>query len=496
MATSQRIRVPAGLAGPGSLPESTSAGEPAAADRETLRQIVLGLDELEKRVEESPVFGPASERGYFTPDEDDRVRQGLLVYRNYRLAAYEIILRYRNYGRIEDEAERLRYFILAYSAALVLYAKSLKIIQVAEHSPLLRSKLNEPDAKFELGPGFFDDVLAGYSSLVNYRALMEGEIFWRRCRRRVHELRFDRDPHWEWLIDVIRNQRRIVRERLLHVLAQRLRYDWRAFWRSTVWPVRQARSGLQLLLGRRFAGAHLATESTHVLTPAVLSSLRPQLRPGDILLCRAEGKLTAALLPGFWCHAAIFLGSCADLEPLGLRDHPYAARHWAELSGSPGALGLVIESVCPKVQLSPLETSICADHVVVLRPRLPAEQLAAALGEAMGHLGKPYDFEFDFSVSTRLVCTALVNRSYHGRGGIEFPLVKRLGRFTLAGDDILQVTLEQLAKPSPPHPACLEPVALILKRRDGEAHAVPPGRIVPLLRRIRDGWRPARHCKR
>jgi hypothetical protein len=39
-------------------------------------------------------------------------------------------------------------------------------------------------------------------------------------------------------------------------------------------------------------------------------------------------------------------------------------------------------------------------------------------------------------------------------------------------------------------------VAMILKRRDGQAHPVPLQHIVPLLRRIRSGWRPARKAPR
>jgi hypothetical protein len=70
------------------------------ADLQTLREIVAGLDRLEARLDASEIPKAATARGYFTPDEDDRVRQGVLVYRNYRLGAYEIILRYRAYASL------------------------------------------------------------------------------------------------------------------------------------------------------------------------------------------------------------------------------------------------------------------------------------------------------------------------------------------------------------------------------------------------------------
>jgi hypothetical protein len=487
----QHLRFPSGLKLPAPALVGSDAEAQLLSDRDTLREIVDGLDRLELLLDQTPVIAAAAQRGYFTPDEEDRVRQALLAYRNYRLAAYEVIFRYRDFARIPDESLRLRSFLVAFAAALVLYEKSLKIIQVAEHQPLLRAKLNEPDTKFGLEAGFFDDVLVGYSSLFNYWALVRAAGFWRSQRRGLFH-RLEPQSDWRWLCDLIRRKRRVVRRRLFDVLLRRLRYDWRAFWRTLLRPARQTRYSLQTLLGGHFARVHIVPHPVHVLTPEVLGELRPQLQAGDVLLCRAEGKLTAALLPGFWSHVAIYLGSRVELEALHVRAHPHAAKCWEQIPEKAGSLGCVIEGVAPRVRLCPLEKSLQADHVLVLRPNVGPADIAAALGEAFGHLGKPYDFEFDFNVSNRIVCTELVYRAYHQRGSIQFPLVKRLGRFTLSGDDLVHLALDELEKAGGLERAPLRPVGLILKRRDGLAHAVPPQRILPLLRRIRRGWRPAR----
>jgi hypothetical protein len=477
---------------PAALRVDSDAEAQLILDRDTLHGIVAGLDRLESLLDQTEVLAAAAKRGYFTPDEDDRVRQALLAHRNYRLAAYEIIFRYRDFAQITDESLRLRCFLVALTAALVLYAKSLKIIQVTEYQPLLRAKLNEPDLKFDLDAGFFDDVLVGYSSLSNYRALSRADHILRGWRRSEMFRRLDADRDWHWLCDTIRRKRSLVRKRLLDVLWRRLRYDWRAFWQTAIRPARQTSYGLQSLLDEHFAGVHIVPNPVHVLTPEVLGTLRAKLQPGDVLLCRAEGKLTAALLPGFWSHAAIYLGSRAELEALSVREHPHAARRWEQIPEHAGPLGCVIEGVAPRVRICALETSLNADHVAVLRPNVSRAEMAVALGEALGHLGKPYDFEFDFNISSRIVCTELVYRCYHKRGAIQFPLVKRLGRFTLSGDDIMHIALDELDEAGGLEDAPLRLVALILKRRDGRAHAVSSERIVPLLRRIRKGWRPAR----
>jgi hypothetical protein len=423
------------------------------------------------------------------------VRQGVLLYRNCRLAAYEIILRYRDYASMEPPPRRLRCFLVAFGAALELYAKSLKIISFAEHVPKLRAKINEPDCKYDMEAGFFDDVLAGYSRLCNYRSMLQADAFWRTHRREAHGMAAEAGGDWAWLLELIRRQRHAVRSRLLHVLWERLRHDWRAFGQTILSPFRQARHGVEQLLGDRLADTQLPGEPKTAITTEVVKALRPLLQPGDVLLVRDDNRLTAALLPGFWTHAALFLGTRSDLEGLGLNTHPHVIRHWREVPENCGPLGLVIEALFPRVQLNPLEKCLQVDHLVVLRPALPAGEIAAALGEAMGHLSKPYDFDFDFNNSSRIVCTGLVYRSYHHRGHILFSLTKRLGRFTLTGDDIVGCALDALGGSADATMVPFRPVVLVLKRRDGQPHTVPPERILPLLRRIRQGWHPARRVK-
>ena len=495
MTKKPQIRLPGGVSAPILDLTGPQAELHLPADLQTLKEIVAGLDRLEARLEVSPIPAAVTRRGYFTPDEDDRVRQGVLVYRNYRLAAYEMILRYRDYASVQPPQCQLRCFLVAFGAALVLYAKSLKIIAFAEHVPMLRAKINEPDSKYDLEAGFFDDVLAGYSRLCNYRAILQADGFWRAHRREAHAFAAEAGEDWTWLLDLIRHQRHAVRHRLLHVAWQRLRHDWRAFGQTMLSPFRQVRHGIESLLGDRFADAAVAGQPTSGIPPPILATLRPQLQPGDVLLVRDDGRLTAAILPGFWTHAALFLGGRSDLQCLGLTTHPHVARHWHTIPESTGPMGLVIEAMFPRVQLNPLEKCLQVDHLVVLRPSLPTSELASAIGEAMGHLGKPYDFEFDFNNSSRIVCTELVYRSFHSRGNLSFSLTKRVGRFTLTGDDIIAQALDGMEESGRVRIAPFQPVALVLKRRDGRPHVAPPERILPLLRRIRRGWRPARQLK-
>jgi hypothetical protein len=195
------------------------------------------------------------------------------------------------------------------------------------------------------------------------------------------------------------------------------------------------------------------------------------LRPGDVLLVRAEDKITSALLPGFWAHAAMYIGTPESLAQSGLLDHPKVARlkHIFDRMSSPN--GVVVEAVPRGCRIHALEYCLQADHVAVLRPNIDEAQIKQTLIEAISHVGKPYDFEFDFNVTSRIVCTELIYRSLHGRGTVSFELTKRLGRYTLTADDLVE---QQLAA----HDACASsaPFSVVeLLISDGAAEAQQVG---------------------
>ena len=382
-------------------------------------------------------------------------------------------------------------FLLAFGAALTIYAKSLQLIQAYEREPLVRKKLNEPDTKFELEPDFFEELLRGYSSPANYRGLAKAAWFWRSHRRNWQKLAAASQEDWKWLLELIRRQRGIVRQRLLHVLACRLRYDWRAFASTVLRPVRNTRYSIRSQIAGACSQLRTTLHYEPALKPDVLARLRPHLRPGDVLLIRAEKKVTSAILPGFWAHAALFIGDAAGLESLGIAAQPMVAKHSASLLQQDAGLGCAIEAITPRVRVNSIQAVLFADHVAVLRPRLGAGDLRAGVAEAFHHIDKPYDYEFDFNISTRIVCTELIYRCYHKRGPIDFTLIKRLGRYSLSGDDLMNQWLQSLDSHEKSAAPGFDLVTLVLKLDDGRAAFFEGPPALAALKRIQAGWRPA-----
>jgi hypothetical protein len=461
------------------------------ADIATLAQIVDGLDRLEAMWEDARASVEARRRGYFTPGEDDRVRQLLLAYRNYRISTHDIINRCRSYEDAGSVAEQLRAFIVGYAAALILYAKSHKLIQAYRHEPLFRHRLNEPEPSFGVEAGFFEDILAQYTSLENYVTMVQAEQFWRRARRDVRVFGLAHEPGIGPLCDLIRRQRAVVHRSFHQAVSDGLAHRFKRLRDIVTRPLSDARYGLQALaLG---ALSHLrAPVAPPCFDEETLTELGARVRPGDILLTRTEQNLTSALLPGFWIHTAVYVGRPEDLERIGLADHP-SIRRLRDQIRSGSRYGCVVHAISPQVVLCPLETCLKVDHAAVLRPQFADADCAAALLESLRHLGKPYDFEFDFNQNQRIVCTGLVYRSYHGRGPISFSLVKHLGRYALTCDELCAQALP--ADSGPASPAPFELAGLVLQAADGRPHVIPDLAALDHLRAIQRGMWPRRDLR-
>ena len=158
--------------------------------------------------------------------------------------------------------------------------------------------------------------------------------------------------------------------------------------------------------------------------------------------------MSNAFLPGFWPHAALYVGTHDDLKRLGITEEQ-VVRDRLKKYLSPahdGERKVVIESISEGVSFSSLSEATRADYIAVLRPRLSKEQKAEAIVRAFSHQGKPYDFEFDFQTADKLVCTELVYQSYSEM--IDFPLKKLMGRWTLPAVEMARKYRDEKDKPN------------------------------------------------
>ena len=393
------------------------------ADLRRLKVVAAGMDELRsgaKAFNEKPTGRAKTSRSYYTPDEELELRAMFRSYLAYRDALLRMMANYGGFRSLREPSLQARCFLVGYGAGTVLYATGLNLV-TGYGDETIRKKLNEPDPAWGLPAGKFDEVLASVSSDRVANTFTEMAA-WYASRRGEWEARRVFAPEdLSWLAE------RIAREteaaRAFGIDRNRARFDQllRRVKADAYDPVYAAQSLVSTWIGdTRLVGR------PSFISHQQVKSIQPLLRPGDILLERRNWFASNAFLPGFWPHAALYVGTPADLEKLGLlrrgADGTWSAsdlcvtKHLADYlrPAHDGEPNTVVESVSEGVIFNSLTESMGADYVAVLRPRVPDAQKAAALLRAFSHVGKPYDFEFDFSSSDKLVCTELVYQSYEG----------------------------------------------------------------------------------
>jgi hypothetical protein len=412
------------------------------AGARTVAHLDLYFDELRERAVELKRQVAARQRGYFTPSEDEQVRQLLISYWQSRCALFDLVNTFRHDTQLSDEL-RPSAFVTAYAGAVLLIHAARFMRETFGDSPVVIAKLNEPEPHFGIPACVYETVQHSLTSPRHAWHLYHAFQYFHEHEAELREL--GRNGVLLPCLAVIdRLEHRLHVDRSQYAAARlRVRMD-------------EARRGLrQDLLGRAIYGlvklagcvsSGIYTRPGHRpdLPPAVREQLRPLLRPGDVFITRKEHAMTNYFLPGFWPHAALYLGDSDMLSQLGIAEHEHVRPRWARLlAADPQEPRRVLEALKDGVGIRSVDSPLSSDALLVLRPRLAASDIAQALARGLFHEGKPYDFDFDFTRSDRLVCTEVVYRSYEGVAGMRFQLVPRAGRLTLAAEDLIQMALDR-----------------------------------------------------
>lgn len=382
----------------------------------------------------------ASERGYFTPDEDEQTRHLLVSYGQARNALFELVTSFHSTERFAEEWRPLA-LLTAYSGALVLVDAARFLREMFHDRPVVRSKLNEPDRVFGIPAGTYDLVQKSLTSPVHAWHLYHAFMYVSENRDMLAEMaETNAQRHLLEIVNQLESRLDVTVDRFVLV---------RARVRSTSLNQRfgtgllaRALYGLQKCVSRLIADCYLKVGHQPGLPSTIEAEIEQQMRPGDVVIVRKEHAFTNYFLPGYWPHAALYLGSLSELQDLKLNETSLQP-HWTQLESLDSSRQTrVLESMKDGVRFRSLSNPFRSDAIAVIRPRLDREQVSTAIARGCQHANKPYDFDFDFTTADKLVCTEVVYRAFDQIGDINFALTKRAGRLTLSAEDLLQMAVD------------------------------------------------------
>jgi hypothetical protein len=404
--------------------------------RRAVEALALAVDELAAIVPEEALIERVVHRGHFRPDEEAILLAWFARFLTIRNGLWEVLGDVsRPVGgsvrRVLDLAE-WRCFVLGYTSACLIVRLDLLLLEEVARDSVTQRKLNEGSEMHRIPRKQYTAVFESFTNPGKAHSMDQAMRFARRHRQRLAAI--TADPVVGRLAAELERREEILEPSRRRYLARLASFLWHAF-RRTGASARQ-----QTLFAALETGGRLASELRDHWTPDRVDektrcNLENLLRPGDVLVTRHDHVFTNLFLPGYWPHAALYIGSEADRRRMQIELDPGRDERW---TGD----RRVLEALKDGVLFRPLEQTLAVDAVAVIRPQLDEVELARAIARAAEHEGKLYDFDFDFFRSDRLVCTEVIYRAFDGIGPVRLPLTERSGRPTLSAEDLLDLAVD------------------------------------------------------
>jgi hypothetical protein len=339
-------------------------------------------------------------------------------------------------------------FLVGYAAMLAKYRAAMEFVERAEHNRELDKVLNDPVPELGLPAGTYAKLKFKYLNVAIATDFAAREVL-------LKTFSGDGQPELRRVIRSDADYVRRVGSGPGELLTAKNALKVVQNGTQSVWlPVQQ---GVSEWMG----DTKVYRTGRSLISQAQIKEVQAKLLPGDVFLERREWYMSNIGLPGFWSHAALYLGTpeerraffadadtqawvkkqgelSGDLEALLRTRYPKAYETSLKPQEESHAVR-VIEAISEGVSFTTLEHSADCDSLVVLRPKLAKAEKAEALVRAFHYAGRPYDFNFDFATDSELVCTELVYKAYEsaaGFRGLTFPLIEMLGRKVTPANEI------------------------------------------------------------
>ncbi len=449
---------------------STKFDEVFKSDLENYRQYDAAIERLLKPLENNAqMFDPNSDR-VLNVDEEKLLRDAWTSIYDYAFATDQIRVFYEDWYRFDpSRAQRsfhLRSFLLTFAAELTLYEKGTKLAKLISSNPNAAKFLDAPYPAAGLKEDSFSRFREQYQGARDLARVLAGEQYLLWLDTAFQSRRDARALGCDWLWDKIELEIALINAQDGQQLAElTIESDLQLLKRSVKRAWYPAQKGIAKWMG----DTRVKRVGVYLIKPEQLGQMDMKLEPGDILVSRKNWHLSNVGLPGFWPHAILYIGKPEKLETYF--DDPDVKNYLRQLTGKEMSLARylqmkyptgwfkyksgysgtsyrVIEAISEGIVLNTLNKA-AGDYLGAMRPRLDKKAKAQAIIEAFSHLGKPYDYEFDFATDHALVCTEVIWRCYRpaqNKKGLNFKLLDIAGRKTLPANEIARLFAKEHGK--------------------------------------------------
>lgn len=421
------------------------------ADMLAIQQYRAGLESVIRFADSRPDLFPTNritQVRLLTREQKEDVWNAWKTFLDYSIALDSIRRAHNKTYLIVNRQIRDESFLAAYSAFLAQYRFSLALIKRVEKDPGLAVLLDDavPELGLEKGAyGRFEFLVLNVARRTEYLAF---RTIWVTMFRRSYRAPFRIDEDVAALAKDHVTDALLTFDNAVELIGK---------GGSTAWfPVQK---GVSIWMG----DTKVWRWKRSLINEEQLQAAAAKFLPGDVMLERREWFMSNVGLPGFWPHAVLYIGTPSDRKRFF--DDP-ETREWVKAQGQPDgdfdALlaarypaayaqcaasredshpSRIVEAIGEGVLFSTLEHSAAADSLCAMRPRLSKKEKAVAIFRSFRYVGRPYDYNFDFTTDSAIVCTELVLNSYQAcpdSRGLKFPVLNILGRPATPANELVR----------------------------------------------------------
>ena len=380
-------------------------------------------------------LSPAIARGYFTPEEDELIREKFSKYLTVRGALYSVLMDLKPiiFNQVKpNDAEYAKVFLIAFCTAAMLRRSGRHLIVNFRSNKMIRRKLNEAEPRYGIPRKQFTAIYRSLTSLRNVIIFRQGVNYFEDHRSQIMAL--EADPKLSPIVELLKLELPYIENNLDDDLKKRLQFRFHSAKRRGMGVVQKTSFSAFKIPERLISEIRNQWKRKRV-TPVVQRKIKRFLQPGDVIITRHDDAATNLFLPGFWPHASLYIGSQKERAALD----PDNTCPQLQRSQDPKC---ILEARKDGVLFRELSDTLNVDACTIIRPKLSKQQIRDGIARGMSHEGKEYDFEFDFTRADKLVCTEVVYRAFDGIGDIQLDLTNRSGRLCLSAEDLLDSAVD------------------------------------------------------
>lgn len=407
------------------------------------REVAIRL--INKLQEEAKLNSEAALSGH----DLDTLNEGLLTHIHLRSKLYDVAYAQSCWDKPEKNTyqklgmqpltdnNQLKGTMLSLSASLVLYDNYLLISSLFEENSKLRHFLNRKDPAYNKGRNTLKKLAKSYHSARKLKAVKRAMKFYEQQLKKASP-ELVQDENFIYLNELIQQSQSyniMQGSSVLGYIGKRLEF-MTTLSKDDLLKLKSDGISLFSKLFGNTLGLIESRKGKLYNNNEVQKKVRHRLLAGDILLEKTPFRLTDKLIPGYWGHAAIWVGTESELNMLGIWNDPAVLPYQRKIREG----AAIVEALRSGVQMNSMAHFLNIDDLAALRSTDTSKEVRIKrILLALKQVGKAYDFNFDVETTDKIVCSELVYTVYTD---MTWPTEKALGRYTISPDNVANKVMD------------------------------------------------------